>query len=271
MGRMTHLLSLSILEKINQLAVEAGSIIMQHRGQVQTTLKEDGSPVTKADQAADRYIAAGLHALMPDVPIISEEGNITLPKDAHRYFLVDPLDGTKGFIRGEDEFTVNIAYMVEHQPVAGVIYAPVFEDLYTGMLGHGAYLHHTNGTQRPLYGAALPTATTPPVLVTSRHHPSSRMQAFIEQVERAYNQPPRVEQVNASYKFCLLCDGRAHIYPRFGNTMEWDTAAGHALLRACGGDITQMDGSLFTYGKPNWLNGGFIATSFAMADGSLAL
>lgn len=245
-----------LLPALNQLAIDAGAEIMRHRAAgIDVQIKPDSSPVTAADEAADRLICDALtQQIAPEITVISEEGATDFAGAAPEIFwLVDPLDGTKNFIRGGDEFTVNIALIVERTPVLGVIYIPAQAVLYYGAAGHGAYKQEDGQGAQPIHCRALPE--TGGVAVMSRHHGSP-----VEQEICARYGVTEYLSASSSLKFCSLAEGRADLYPRSGRTMEWDIAAGHAILRAAGGDVYPIEspGISFAYAKPAFENGGFI-------------
>ena len=234
---------------------EAGDCIMQFYKQSPVLdIKADGSPVTEADRAAEAILLPAIRALAPDIPIISEENPAShklLP--AKRFFLVDPLDGTKEFIRpgGKGAFTVNIALIEDGVPVMGIIYAPALDRLFYGSRHRGAFKCGDNTPQtiavrRPVAGAR--------VAVASASHRDSKTNDWL-----AAQQINKTIAMGSSLKFCLVAAGEADAYPRYGPTMEWDTAAGDAILRASGGRVEAADGTLFTYGKPGYRNGPFFA------------
>lgn len=215
--------------------------------------KGDGSPVTEADRRAEAIILPALRRLAPDIPIISEENTDShLLTPAGAFFLVDPLDGTREFIKtdGQGAFTVNIALIQEGQPVLGVVHAPAHGRCFAGLVGVGAWQDRGQGPQ-PIH--VRPCATPPVALVSSSHQDPETM-AWL-----AARGITDLRPVGSSLKFALLAAAEADIYPRFGPTSEWDTAAGDAVLRAAGGRVTFSDGRPFTYGKPRWKNGAFIA------------
>jgi 3'(2'), 5'-bisphosphate nucleotidase len=222
----------------------------------QVDTKSDDSPVTQADRASDAVIRQALTGLYPDIPVLSEESGQTAYPERRawtRFWLVDPLDGTKEFIKRNGEFTVNIALMEHDRPVFGVIQVPVRDEIYYGGPAHGAFLRRGTGDPAPI--AARKPAPGETVRVgVSRSHPDPDMAAFLAAL-------PAHELVTAgsAYKFCLLARGDIHVYPRLGPTMEWDVAAGHAIVLGAGGTMTAMDGSPFPYNKPNLRNGPFLA------------
>ncbi|MEJ6656166.1 MAG: 3'(2'),5'-bisphosphate nucleotidase CysQ [Pseudomonas sp.] len=216
--------------------------------------KDDKSPVTEADERVEAVILQRLAALTPDIPIISEEAAAAghIPDVESRFWLVDPLDGTKEFIKRNGEFTINIALIEQGQPVLGVVYAPALDRLFRGAEGFGAYLEQ-GGVCRPITCRAVPAAGL--TVVGSRSHSDA------EAMNRFLAGRTVVEQKSAgsSLKFCLVAAGEADLYPRLGRTMEWDTAAGHAVLLAAGGSVNTLDGSALQYGKPGLDNPHFVA------------
>lgn len=234
------------------LARDAGDIILGfYRVNTLVDRKADASPVTEADRAADRLIGAFLQSLAPEIPLVSEERKPPDITGAERFWLVDPLDGTKGFVRGDGFFTVNIALIERGAPVFGIIYEPVGRTHYWAM-NNLAFRKRENETAEIIHCRALPESG--PKAIVSHSHLGARTEEYL----RARNIRHRLPCAS-SIKFCFLADGSADLYPRFGPTMEWDTAAGHAILQAAGGTITNPDGSPFTYGKPGFLNGDFVA------------
>ena len=223
--------------------------------------KADASPVTVADEAAEKCILEDLAEIAPGIPVVAEESVAggKMPEVAERFFLVDPLDGTKEFISHRDEFTVNIALIENGEPVLGVVLAPARRELFWGDVRAGRAGHmdaEPDGTM-PLMGAALRARVAPPqglVAVASRSHRSPETDAFLA------NYPvSEFRSIGSSLKFCLLAAGQADLYPRLGPTMEWDTAAGQAVLVAAGGRVTTLEGEPFRYGKPGFRNGHFVA------------
>ncbi|HEY1613731.1 MAG TPA: 3'(2'),5'-bisphosphate nucleotidase CysQ [Rhizomicrobium sp.] len=234
-------------------AWRAGEIILRHYNNeaVATRSKEDQSPVTDADVEAEGLILSELRAATPHVAIIAEEevaaGRVQAIEN--RFYLVDPLDGTKEFLNRNGEFTVNIAEIVDGRPVRGVVFAPAKERLFLGEQESGAYELATRPGESPDFAQLRAIAARHPaadglVAVASRSHRDAKTDEYLA----AY---PIKEFVSAgsSLKFCLVAAGEADIYPRLGRTMEWDTAAGHAVLSAAGGDVKTIDGRPFLYGK----------------------
>jgi 3'(2'), 5'-bisphosphate nucleotidase len=216
--------------------------------------KPDGTPLTEADLAAERAILSALGAACPDIPVVSEESPPEGAAMPERFLLVDPLDGTKEFLGGSGEFTVNIAFVCANRPVAGVVLAPALDALWIGAEGEGATRTDlATGATRPI--SVRPRAA-PPVAVASRSHADAETEAFLLQLGVAERR-----SVGSSLKFCLVAEGEADVYPRFGPTMEWDTAAGHAVLLSAGGRVETPAGAplLYGLGGRGWRNPSFIA------------
>lgn len=247
------------------IAIDAGDVMMEIYARNFTVAeKKDRSPVTEADGAAEAVILAALAKLTPDIPVIAEEAfsEGKVPQIGDLFYLVDPLDGTKEFINRNGEFTVNIALIENGEPVAGVVYAPAIERMFTGNARTGATHCKVSGSKM---GVAEPIKVRdargqPLVAIASRSHRDAKTEEYLNH----YNISDIVA-AGSSLKFCLVATGEADIYPRHGRTMEWDTAAGHAVLRAAGGDVTRLDGSPFLYGKADE---GF-ANTFFVAKGDI--
>jgi 3'(2'), 5'-bisphosphate nucleotidase len=244
---------------VDELAVaarEAGEAILEivRRG-FDVESKQDASPVTEADRAAELIILAALARAAPGVPVIAEEEVAAgrIPAHDDLYFLVDPLDGTKEFIRGGDDYTVNIGLIEQGRPRLGVVFAPATGRLHGGCVGEGAWLDEGEGR--------TPIATRPRgELTTGGASKSHLTQAPINYLGAAVGNCSYVS-VGSSLKFCIVAEGRADIYPRAAPTSEWDTAAGHAVLLAAGGLVDGPDGEALGYGKRAFLNRAFVATS----------
>lgn len=244
-----------VFANLTLLSVEAGRRIMHLYGtELTIALKDDESPVTPADEAAHGCLMQGLTQALPDIPVISEEGSIPAPEVRmawEHYFLVDPLDGTKGFIKRNGQFTVNIAFMERHVPVAGIIHVPITGVTYFGARGGGAYRHvpgkRTEAIQTRNAGSAGP------VVLQSNVERTPRLDAFMQDI------PHTRLRAGSSLKFCLLAEGTAQLFPCLHPTWEWDTAAGQAILEAAGGSMAGMEGEPFRYGKSELLNGWFVA------------
>ncbi|WP_193181868.1 3'(2'),5'-bisphosphate nucleotidase CysQ [Nisaea sediminum] len=248
----------SLLNEIILIAREASTLILKYyEGEIAVDDKADGSPVTAADRAADKLIVAGLKKLTPEIPIISEEGfaaGANPDISGGTYWLVDPLDGTKEFIKRNGDFTVNIALLEDFEPVLGVVLTPVTGLASAGVVGDGAFDEEADGSRRTISARqADPKQIT---VVASRSHRSPELEAYLAELKPA-------EEISrgSALKFCLVARGEADLYPRVGPTSEWDTAAGQAVLMAAGGSMTSFDGTPFRYGKADerFLNGMFIA------------
>ena len=231
------------------LARRAGALIMEiyERG-FETAQKADGSAVTEADEAAEALILGGLAEIYPGVPVLAEEAAARgeIPALGDRFLLVDPLDGTREFVNRTGEFTVNIALVEDGRPVRGVVLAPASDRLFVGDEGRGAFTVE-GGKQRPIRARARQDGAL--VAVASRSHRSPETQGFLDDLGVTDFEP-----AGSSLKFCLVAAGEADVYPRLGRTMEWDTAAGQAVLEAAGGrvhvlDETGREGGPLRYGK----------------------
>jgi 3'(2'), 5'-bisphosphate nucleotidase len=257
----------ALAEGLLDVVLAAARIEMSHFGAgLAVERKADWSPVTIADRAAEDIILRGLQRLAPGVPVIAEESMArgSLPAPADRFFLVDPLDGTKGFIKGEPEFTINIALIEQAQPSFGLLYAPALADFYL-TLGPSTAVNARLDPRadvraladvglRPIHSRrADPTAL---VALTSQSHLNRATEAFLERYPISAQ-----KRLASSLKFAWLAKGEADLYPRTGETSEWDTAAGHALLTAAGGTVTTLDGGPLRYGKANhkFINANFVA------------
>jgi 3'(2'), 5'-bisphosphate nucleotidase len=244
------------LESLARIAVRAGAVVMRHyESGGNARVKDDRSPVTDADQEAETLILAELARAFAGVPVVAEEeaaaGRIAAV--GSRFFLVDPLDGTKEFLKRNGEFTVNIGEVVDGVPVAGVVYAPALGRLFVGARGQGAFEMAADLSSIRAIAARMRPADGL-VVVGSRSHGDAQTEAFLKSLTIR-----EFRSAGSSLKFCLLAAGEADLYPRTGPTMEWDTAAGHAVLAAAGGEVTNWDGSVFAYGKPGFRNPGFVA------------
>ena len=245
----------ALMAVLPDLAREAGEAILAivRRG-FEVEAKGDMSPVTEADRAAELIILAGLARHAPGVPVVAEEEVAAgrIPALDSSFFLVDPLDGTKEFIRGGDDYTVNIGLIEHGVPRLGVVYAPATGTIYAGEVGAGAWMDGTSGRQSIVTRERGSTLTA----VASKSHFSQPTADYLEAIEvRDY------VSIGSSLKFCIVAEGRADIYPRLGPTSEWDTAAGHAVLLAAGGRVDGPDGGPLAYGKRTFLNRAFCATA----------
>jgi 3'(2'), 5'-bisphosphate nucleotidase len=248
-----HVTPANLLQSLARIAIAAGAAIEKVRADAVLGLcaKDDGSPLTAADLAADAVIRAGLAEAAPGVPVVCEEG-VSDKAPGARYFLIDPLDGTREFVAGDPDYTVNIALIEDGRPVAGIVFAPRSDKLWSGAAGAGA-------TRQDGAGPAVPVRVRLPgdglVAVASRSHRDPATDAFLNGLGVR-----ETRCVGSSLKFCLLAEGGADVYPRFGPTMAWDTAAGQAVLEAAGGAVCCPAGRPFRYGPANgWRNGAFIA------------
>ncbi|MDA0340589.1 MAG: 3'(2'),5'-bisphosphate nucleotidase CysQ [Proteobacteria bacterium] len=243
------------LDAIIAIARRAATVIMEHYdGKIAVDEKVDGSPVTAADLAADAVIVPALRALTPDIPVVSEEsvdaGDIP-DVSGGTFWLVDPLDGTKEYINRNGDFTVNIGLIVDNAPALGVLLTPVNGLAWAGVVGGEAFEEAADGRRRAIaVRAADPSALT---VVASRSHRSQELEDYIaaRPVKQSISR-------GSALKFCLVAAGEADLYPRTGPTMEWDTAAGHAILLAAGGSMEMFEGGAFRYGKPEFRNGWFV-------------
>lgn len=248
------------IEAVSEIAWEAGDRILTvyDSDEFDVEAKGDGSPLTRADRLAHQTILDGLSKLTPQIPILSEESG----DDAFQarsgwteFWLVDPLDGTKEFIKRNGEFTVNIALVTQRQPVFGVVVAPVLDRCYFGGPGRGAY-------RRPRQGSLEAIQTRPyrggrATVVASRSHRGEAVDAFIDALTER-EQDPEVKSMGSSLKLCLVAEGSADVYPRLGPTSEWDTAAAHAVALGAGGKVTDVQGAPLVYNKESILNPWFL-------------
>ncbi len=246
----------ALIKQLLPIARSAGDAIMAiyASGSTEVQHKEDASPVTKADLAAHRVLAAQLAPLLPDCPVVSEEdaSSQAFRQQSGRFWLIDPLDGTKEFIARNGEFTVNIALIVDGQSVFGVVYAPAIDAMYWGGLGLGAF--QCVADEKVAIKVSASEASSCRV-VASKNHLNDATQSFIERLGAV-----SLIQAGSSLKFCRVAEGAADIYPRLAPTCEWDTAAAQAVLEGAGGVVLDLDGLPLMYGKPNVLNASFIAS-----------
>jgi len=255
-GTLNKLNRVRLLESLVDIAADAGDAILKiYAGDFEARHKADSSPVTDADERAEEIILAALAALAPDIPAVSEEAAArgAAPRVAARFWLVDPLDGTREFVSRNGEFTVNIALIEDGEPSLGVVLAPALGRAFGGARGEGAFALQ-GGRRRSI--ACRPTPAEGLTVVSSRSHGDREaLQAFL-----AGRRLASCAFAGSSLKFCLVAAGEADLYPRLGRTMEWDTAAGHAVLRAAGGKVEDLDGASLTYGKPGFANPSFVAS-----------
>jgi 3'(2'), 5'-bisphosphate nucleotidase len=247
-----------LLPPLLDLARGAGAAILTHyQPGIEVRSKSDASPVTAADEEAETIILAGLRRLTPEIPVVSEEafarGEIASAAPP-RFWLVDPLDGTKEFLKRNGEFTVNIALIDEGKPRLGIVTAPALSLAYAGA-GPGSAGEWRDGSYRPI-AVRTPPADGLTVVASRSHGDEEALGRFLDGRRVA-----ATRQAGSSLKFCLLAAGEADLYPRFGRTMEWDTAAGHAVLAAAGGRVRTLRGEDLLYGKPGFENPHFIASA----------
>jgi 3'(2'), 5'-bisphosphate nucleotidase len=253
----------ALLDRVADIARAAGREILEvyHSGEVAATTKGDASPLTAADLRAHRLIVRALEELTPGIPVLSEEAAeapFAVRSAWERYWLVDPLDGTREFLARNGEFTVNIALIEAHAPVLGVVHVPVTQVSYRGLPGAGAW-RQLPGEPAQSIRAARHSAV-PLRVVGSRSHRGDSLEAFLARVG-----PHELLPVGSSLKFCLVAEGAADVYPRLGPTCEWDTAAAHAVVLAAGGSVSALDGTPLRYNThAGFRNPNFVA--FGPAD-----
>jgi 3'(2'), 5'-bisphosphate nucleotidase len=268
---LRHMLP-ELLDRLAAIARQAGEVIMAvYATDFTVRGKADASPVTAADERAEAVILSGLRGLAPQIPVVAEEeaaaGRSPVVGDrlADRFWLVDPLDGTREFVDRNGEFTVNIALVEGGQALAGVVLAPALPGapLYAGWVGHGAWVEDRSG-RRDIHCRAIPAAGLT-VLASRSHGDAAALDRFLAGrpvAQRLY--------AGSSLKLCLLAAGEGDLYPRLGRTMEWDIAAGHAVLAAAGGQVCDLSGQPLRYGKPGFENPHFVASGPARAPASRA-
>ncbi len=247
---------LDLLDRIIPIARAAGTIVMEvYATEFKVEGKGDASPVTEADHRAEALILPALARITPGLQVVSEEAASAarIPVVAERFWLVDPLDGTREFVNRNGEFTVNIALVERDTPVLGVVLAPASGRLFAGATGAGAFVEDESGRRQAITCRRIP-ATGLTVVSSRSHGDLAALDAFLTgRVVSSH------VTAGSSLKFCLVAGGQADLYPRFGRTMEWDTAAGHAILRAAGGCVTDLNGAELRYGKPDFANPHFVA------------
>lgn len=245
-----------LLEALVPIVRAAGAVVMDlYRTDFAVRGKDDASPVTEADERAEALIVPALETLLPGVPVVAEEAVAAgrLPAFGRRFWLVDPLDGTKEFIGRNGEFTVNIALVEDDEPVLGTVFAPAIERLFLGATGVGAFVEQ-DGHRRPIRCRAVaPAGLT--VVASRSHGDAAALDAFL-----GGRRVAALTNAGSSLKLCLVAAGEADLYPRLGRTMEWDIAAGHAVLAAAGGRVLTLAGEPLRYGKPGLDNPHFVAS-----------
>ncbi len=240
-----------------ELARKAAAAIMAVReGGFAVERKRDFSPVTAADRIAEALILDGLRDAAPHIPVVAEEeveAGLVAGVPSGRFWLVDPLDGTREFAAGAPNFAVNIGLVQHGRPVLGVVALPATGEVFAGLVGDGAWKQDATGPRRPIHARRIPPEG--PVVMASRHYQKDARIADFAESHRAL----RIVNIGSAEKFCRVAEGAADLYPRFGPTMEWDTAAPEAVLLAAGGGMAEWDGTPLRYGKPGWENPAFLA------------
>jgi 3'(2'), 5'-bisphosphate nucleotidase len=245
-----------LLEELVPIVRAAGELVMGvYESDFSARSKDDASPVTEADEKAEALMLRKLAALTPDIPVVAEEAVTASGKIPHvgaRFWLVDPLDGTKEFISRNGEFTVNVALIEDGAPVVGAVLAPALGRLFGGAVGEIAFVESETG-RRPIR-CRLPPPAGLTVVASRSHGDAAALERFL-----AGRTVAKVINAGSSLKLCLIAAGEADLYPRLGRTMEWDIAAGHAVLSAAGGRVTEIGGAPLAYGKPGFVNPHFVA------------
>ena len=255
----TNIENNDLINALIDLVKESGKSILEiyNSNDMGISYKDDKSPLTLADKASNKIICSKLKELTPDIPILSEEGkNISYEerKKWTTFWLIDPIDGTKEFINKNGEFSVNIALINHYQPILGIVYAPVLNTIWYGSASHGSFKIENNTQPKKINVSKYNDNETIKVVSSRSHSNNSKLEKFLTDY-------PKHELVfmGSSIKICLVADGTAHIYPRFGPTMEWDTAAAHAVVKFSGGKITDFkDDNELSYNKENLLNPSFL-------------
>ena len=246
----------SILPDVIRIADQASERVLHiYHSDFKVDYKADQSPITAADLASHEVIVRGLRSLTPDTPILSEEGGLIPWEERqhwHRFWLIDPIDGTRDFTQRTGEFTVNIALIEDGVPVLGVVTAPALKEAFWGARGEGAHKRDRTGKVLPM---CVADGKHTKRIVASKNHLNAETRAFIEQLGEH-----ELVQAGSSLKFCRIAEGRADLYPRLGPTCEWDTGAAHAVLAAAGGTVETLGGEPLRYGKEDLLNPHFIAS-----------
>ncbi len=258
-----------LLDRVVEISVDAGKKILEvYETDFSVEHKDDKSPLTAADMAAHHAIVDGLHQLTPDIPILSEE-SASIPYDIrkqwHSYWLVDPLDGTREFVKRNGEFTVNIAFIEGHRTRMGVVYAPVLDVTYAATEGVGAWKRQDKGERQAIHARQF--AATCPTVAGSRSHRGDSLNSFLHKLGEH-----ELISMGSSLKMCLVAEGVADVYPRFGLTSEWDTAAAQAIVEAAGGQLVTRDMQPMRYNtKDSLLNPEFMAIGDMSYDWSALL
>jgi 3'(2'), 5'-bisphosphate nucleotidase len=247
-----------LMDALTTITMSAAEAIRLSHGDGRVQIKADGSPVTTADKAAEAVIRDGLTRLAPELPIVSEEEAEREKRTIKTgtYFLVDPLDGTREFIAGRDEYTINIAIVADGSPILGIIAAPALGLIWRGIVGRGAerleFSAHRASAPQAIKTRARPEGDL--IVMVSRSHLDARTQAYLDGLPHT-----RCIGCGSSVKFCRIAEGAADLYPRLAPTHDWDIAAGHAILVAAGGSVIDPDAAALTYGSPDLLIPAFLA------------
>jgi 3'(2'), 5'-bisphosphate nucleotidase len=249
--------------EVCDLATQAGEKIMDfYQGGAEVTWKEDASPLTSADSASHDFLVESIRSLTPEVPIISEESEEAaegLIGHAKWFWLVDPLDGTKEFLKGTNEFTVNIALIEEGRPILGIVHAPALNVIYYGVRNSGSW--RKNGNRAPVSTSARRADPWRLSVVASKDHAGPLVGAMLNRLTS-----PQLQSMGSSLKFCLVAEGKADLYLRDLPTMEWDTAAAQCIVEAAGGGVYSLDGERLRYGKPGLKNGAIVTVGDTRFD-----
>lgn len=249
----------ALLDRLIPVVRDAGRVILDvYATDFEVRGKDDASPVTEADERAEAVIVKALAKLAPEVPVVAEEAVAagTIPAVDELFWLVDPLDGTKEFISRNGEFTVNVALVENGTPTIGVVLAPALDRLFAGAEGSGAFVE--DGGVRRTIKVRRPPATGLTVVASRSHGDPAALADFLQGRPIA-----ELKNAGSSLKLCLVAAGEADMYPRLGRTMEWDIAAGHAVLIAAGGSVRTVEGRPLSYGKPGFDNPHFVASGLA--------
>ena len=258
-----------LIEQLIEISKDAGKAIMEvYNSNFGHQIKEDLSPLTKADTLSNNIICEKLKVITPDIPILSEENSdipFNIRSSWEQYWLVDPLDGTKEFIKKNGEFTVNIALIRDHKPVFGLIHLPVKKHTYWGYDDEGSFFLDQENNIKKI--SVSKNINDPIRIVASRSHPSDELNNLLGKIKNY-----KLLNVGSSLKFCLIASGELDIYPRFGPTSEWDIAAGHAIVNCAGGHIQTFDGNNIQYNmKDNLINPYFIVSNSKYLNKEMAL
>ncbi|CAK7192027.1 3'(2'),5'-bisphosphate nucleotidase CysQ [Commensalibacter sp. Nvir] len=251
-----HLKSQELIEITTNLAIKASKIINEIRkNNFQIELKEDLSPVTEADHASEKIILTGLRKYYPDIPIVSEEEFASgfTPTFKDKFWLVDPLDGTKEFIKGSNHFTVNIGLIQYGKPVLGVVALPAYNIVYCGIQGENAWKIDENGNKIPIHVSPVPPAQGLRIMVSHSFKHQHTLQEILTPLSLS-----SIEHMGSAAKIMRIAEGKADLHIRLNSIMEWDTAAPQAVLEAAGGTLCTFDRNPLTYGKKNWRNQQFV-------------